>query len=98
MRTPESEFKRVVFSTLPGQMSQLQASFDGAYAVFVQEKLPLDESKLAANLPAFERSVRQTRRAEAFNAWFNAEFNKVRAEIPFFQKPAQPPTPPGRSS
>ena len=62
-----SQFKQLVFSTPPGQMSQLQGCMDGAYVVFVQEKLPLDETKLAANLPAFERSVRQTRRAEAFN-------------------------------
>jgi hypothetical protein len=92
-----SQFKQVAFSTLPGQMSQLQGSMDGAYAVFVQEKLPLDESKLAANLPAFERSVRQTRRAEAFNDWFRQEAEKALREVPYFQR-AQAPAPPGSRS
>ena len=84
-----SDFKQAAFTTAPGQMSQLQFSLDGAYAVFVQGKLPLDEAKLATSMPAFERSARQNRRAEAFNAWFNAEFNKVRSTIPFFQQQAQ---------
>jgi len=92
-----AQFKQAVFSTPPGQMSQLQASMDGAYAVFVQEKLPLDESKLAANLPSFERSVRQTRRAEAFNDWFRQEAEKALREVPYFQK-AQSPAPPGSRS
>ncbi|HEX5218001.1 MAG TPA: SurA N-terminal domain-containing protein [Verrucomicrobiae bacterium] len=91
-----SQFKQVVFGTLPGHMSQLQPSFDGAYAVFVQEKLPLDEAKLAANLPTYERSVRQTRRAEAFNDWFRNEAEKAFREVPYFQRPS--PAPPGSRS
>ena len=95
---PLQQFKQVAFGTPPGQMSQLQRTFDGAYAVFVQEKLPLDESKIATNLPAFERSMRQTRRAEAFNEWVNQEFNKIRSEIPYFQRTTQSPPPPGGRS
>ena len=91
-----SQFKQVAFSTPPGQMSQLQGSMDGAYAIFVQEKLPLDEAKLAANLPAFERSVRQARRAEAFNDWFRQEAEKALREVPYFQK--QSPAPSGSRS
>jgi hypothetical protein len=84
-----SDFKQAAFSTAPGQMSQLQRSDDGAYVVFVQGKLPLDEAKVATNLPAYEQSMRQRRRTEAFNSWFNTEFNKVRAGIPYFQQQAQ---------
>lgn len=83
------QFKQAVFSTAPGQLSQLQPSMDGAYAVFVQGKLPLDESKLAANLPAFERSVRQSRRSEAFDDWFRKEADKAFREVPYFQKQSQ---------
>ena len=70
-------------------MSQLQPSGDGAYVVFVQSKLPLDETKLTANLPTFERSVRQARRAEAFNDWFRREAEKSFREVPYFQQQAQ---------
>jgi len=86
---PLSQFKQAAFSTAPGQMSQLQPSSDGAYALFVQSKLPLDASKLAINLPTFERSVRQARRAEAFNDWFRHEAEKSFHEVPYFQKQAQ---------
>jgi len=84
-----SQFKQAAFSTAPGQMSQLQPSADGAYVVFIQAKLPLDENKLVANLPAFERSVRQARRGEAFNDWFRHEAEKSFREVPYFQKQAQ---------
>lgn len=84
-----AQFKQVVFSTPVGQMSQLQPSSDGAYAVFVQAKLPLDESKIAAAMPAFQRSVRQTRRGEAFNDWFRHEAEKAFREVPYFQQQAQ---------
>lgn len=84
-----NQFKQTAFSTPPGQMSQLQPSADGAYVVFVQGKLPIDEAKLAANLPAFERSVRQARRSEAFNDWFRREAEKSFREVPFFQQQAQ---------
>lgn len=86
---PLSQFKQAAFTTAPGQMSQLQGSSDGAYVVYVQSKLPLNQSAMATNLPSFERSVRQTRRAEAFNNWFNQEFNKVRSGIPYFQEKAE---------
>lgn len=84
-----SDFKQATFTTAPGHVSELQRGTDGVYLVFVQGKLPLDETKLAADLPAFERSKRQARRAEAFSAWFEGEFNKVKPTIPYFQKPAQ---------
>jgi hypothetical protein len=84
-----SDFKQAAFSTAPGQMSQLQPSADGAFVVFVQEKLPVSASKVATNLPAFERSVRQTRRSEAFNEWFRREAEKSFREVPYFQKQAQ---------
>jgi hypothetical protein len=86
---PLSQFKQTAFMTAPGQLSQLQPSSDGAYAVFVQSKLPLNQSALATNLSAFERSVRQTRRAEAFNDWFRREAEKGLRDVPFFQQQAQ---------
>ncbi len=86
---PLSGFKQAAFTTAIGQMSQLQRATDGAFVVFVQGKLPVDETKLAANMPDFEKSRRQARRDEAFSAWFEGEFNKVKPTIPYFQKPAQ---------
>lgn len=90
------QFKQVAFSTTPGQMSQLQASPDGAYAVFVQSLLPLNQSALATNLPVFERSMRQARREEAFYSWFGNEFDRAKSGIPYFQKQSQLSSQPAR--
>lgn len=86
---PLSQFKQAVFSTPVGRMSQLHPSSDGAYAVFVQAKLPLDEAKIAAAMPAFQRTVRQARRGEAFHDWFRHEAEKGFREVPYFQQQAQ---------
>jgi hypothetical protein len=84
-----SQFKQVAFSLKPGEMSPLLPSNDGAFVLFLQSKLPLDVAQMNADLPAFTRSVRQTRRSEAFNDWFRHEAEKAFREVPFFQKQAQ---------
>lgn len=84
-----SQFKQAAFSTTPGKMSSLMPCNDGAFAVFVQSKLPFDETKVTAELPAFTRSVRQTRRNEAFNQWFQREAEKGFRTVPYFQQKAQ---------
>jgi parvulin-like peptidyl-prolyl isomerase len=82
-------FKQVAFATAPGKVGELLPSADGAALVYVQERLPIDETAMRTNLPAFTRSVHQVRRNEVFNQWFSAEANKAFATIPYFQpKPA----------
>jgi len=82
-------FKQVAFATAPGKVGDLLPSADGAALVYVQERLPIDETAMRTNLPAFTRSVHQVRRNEVFNQWFSAEANKAFATIPYFQpKPA----------
>ena len=43
--------------------------------VYVKARLPLDETKLKTDLPAFTAMLRQYRQNDAFNEWFrkNAE-------------------------
>jgi SurA-like N-terminal domain len=83
------QFKQAAFSLTPGHMSPLQPCNDGAFVVFLQAKLPLNETQWTADQPAFTRSVRQARRSEAFNYWFNQQFAKIRPGIPYFQQPPQ---------
>jgi hypothetical protein len=46
---------------------------DGGFVLQVKSKLPVDQTKLAANLPSFTESLRRTRENEAFNQWLQIE-------------------------
>jgi hypothetical protein len=84
------QFKQAVFSTPPGKASVFTPTADGGFMVFVQSKLPLDETKLKADLPGFMNSVRQTRQNEAFNEWFRREADRGLRDIPYFQQQQTP--------
>lgn len=85
-RANVDQFKRVAFSTAPGQVTPMMPTSDGAFMALVQAKLPLDEIEMAKNLPAFTRSVHQVRRSEVFNEWFKREATKAFATVPYFQE------------
>ena len=82
-------FKQAAFTTPPGKLSQFMPDNDGGFLVFVQSKLPLDETKLKADLPAFTRAVQQNRRNEAFNEWFRREAERGLRDTPI-ARPQQP--------
>ena len=85
-----NQFKQAAFTTPPGKLSPFTPDSDGGFLVFVQSKLPLDEAKLKADLPAFTRAVQQGRRNEAFNLWFSREAERGLRDTPL-ARPQQPP-------
>jgi parvulin-like peptidyl-prolyl isomerase len=84
-RVEQNEFKRAAFAVGPGQVTQLLPSPDGAVLGYVSARLPLDETAMRTNLPAFTRSVQQVRRSEVFNEWFRTEATRAYRTIPYFQ-------------
>jgi hypothetical protein len=84
-----AQLKEVAFSTPPGKASGLIPTREGSMVLFVQSQLPLDETKLKAELPTFIRQVRQTRQNEAFEQWFNQEARKALRDTPAMRE--QPP-------
>lgn len=82
-------YRRVAFNTAPGQVGPLLPCGDGAAVVFVQERLPVNESAMATNLPAFRQSLQQSRRSEVFNQWFSQVASEGLATVPYFQKKNQ---------
>jgi hypothetical protein len=74
--------KQMAFSTLPGKVTPLQPTRDGAMVLLVKGKLPLDEAKMHADMPGFLNSVRQTRQNEAFNDWFRREAERGLRDTP----------------
>ena len=68
------QFKQVLFMTPAGRASEfIPANDGGGFLVFVQQKLPVDEARLAAALPEYMKMVRQQRINDAVNAWVSAE-------------------------
>ena len=90
---PLNQYKQLAFSTPIGKASPFQMTAQGGFIVYVKSKLPLDEAKMAANLPAFANAVRQARQNEAFNDWFRREAEKGLRDTPL----ARPQTPPAMS-
>jgi len=74
--------KQVAFSMPVGKVSNVQWTADGGFILFVKSRLPLDENKMQADLPAFAQSLRQQWQMEAFNEWFGQQFAKsVRSRL-----------------
>lgn len=81
-----NQFKNVAFDTQPGKASNFSPTADGGFVVYVEKRLPLDEAKISAELPAFTRLVRQARREEAINAWFQREASQSLRDTPLMQR------------
>ena len=68
---------------------------EGGVIVYVKAKLPLDEAKMNASLPAFANDVRQSRQNEAFNDWFRKEAEKGLRDTPLARQQPPPAMGPG---
>jgi hypothetical protein len=81
--------KQLAFSGTPGQPSPFQPTRDGGIILLVKGKLPIDQAKMAADMPSYSNAVRQTRQGEAFNDWFRREAERGLRDTPLVR---QPPT------
>ena len=66
-------FKQRIIETPAGKTSGLIPTRSGAMVVYVQERLPVDPSKMQADMPNFSKMVRQARQNQAFDLWFQKE-------------------------
>lgn len=66
-----SEFKNIAFGTPVGSVSRFIETPMGGFVVHVKQLLPVDEAKMAKQLPEFSNLVRERRENEAFNLWFS---------------------------
>jgi hypothetical protein len=91
---PLNQYKQIAYTAPLGKFSPFQMTADGGVIVYVKSRLPLDEAKMNASLPAFANYVRQSRQNEAFNDWFRKEAEKGLRDTPLIR----PQTPPALSS
>lgn len=80
------QFMQVAFSTPVGEVSQFTPTMEGGMVLYVKDKLPLDEKKVAAELPEFINLLRQARQREAFEQWFNHEAPQALSDTPVVRR------------
>jgi hypothetical protein len=85
-----NEFKNIAFGTPIGSVSRFVETPAGGFVVYVKQRIPMDEAKMATELPDFSNLVRERRQSEAFNIWFGQgwtqELNRGLREIQALHK------------
>jgi len=81
-----NQLKQVTYSTGIGKVSGLQPTGDGAFILFVQLQLPVDQTEMTEQLPAFTTSYRRARQNEVFNEWLSLEANRALRDTPVFRR------------
>src|SRR5579883_185460 len=80
------QLKQIAFSTTPGKLSQFYPTLEGGIVVYVKSKLPLDDTKVQNELPAFVNNLRRARQQEAFEDWFRKQAEKGLVDTPVAQQ------------
>jgi hypothetical protein len=86
-----NQLKELAFRTSPGKVADFEDTQEGGLVLYVKARLPLDETKMRTELPAFVNYLRQRRQEEAFEAWLRKEVEKGMRDTPL-GRPQQPPT------
>ena len=83
-----NQLKQIVFDTPVGKSSSFVPTREGGLVVFVQQKLPLDDATMRAEMPEFLKAVRQARQNEAVNLWYRREAEKSMRDTILQNRPA----------
>jgi len=75
-RVSLNTLRKAAFSAEVGGVSTPGRAQYGFFLVNVERRLPVDEAKLKAEVPAFLAEMRRARQADAFNQWFNTQINQ----------------------
>lgn len=81
-----NEVKSAAFTTQPGHLSHVEPTAQGAFVLYVQSLLPVDEALKKSELPDYLAQLRRQRQIEAFNAWMNAEMNREIRNTPIYDE------------
>lgn len=85
-----NQIKQAAFTQQPGKPGEFIPTAAGGFVLFVESKLPLDETKMQSALPNFTIRVRRARENEAFNDWFRREAERGLRDTPALRPPTQP--------
>jgi hypothetical protein len=82
------QFKQIAFNTPVGKTSEMVPTRDGGMLVHVKSRMPLDETKMKAELPSFTAMFQQYRQNDAFNEWFRKQADEGLRNTAFAQMEA----------
>lgn len=77
-----NQLKEVAVSTPPGTASGFIQTDDGGFVLFVQSRLPIDQEKMATEMPRFVAELREQRSQQAFNDWVQHEASRQLRNTP----------------
>lgn len=83
------QFKQIAFTVALGEVSPAIPTMEGAVVTHINTQLPIDEKKMAAELPDFIKMLQQARQQEAFDAWFGQEAQRALANVPALRQSPQ---------
>ena len=81
------QLKQVAFVLEPRRVSNYTPSDEGGFVLYLRERLPVDETKLRAELPQFMASMRHYRQNETYGKWFGHQIDL--AGPPFNRPPGK---------
>ena len=85
-RASLAQFQNAAFGTPVGHASGFEETQDGGFIVFVQSRLPMDQTAMNTDLPQFTAALRRERENEAFNEWIQTEANRQLRNTPVFSE------------
>lgn len=85
-----NQFKRLAFTTPPGNLSEFSPTMEGGAVVYVQKVLPIDEAKMKVEMPQFLEALRRERQNEAFDEWIRREAPVSLANTPLSLRGSAP--------
>jgi hypothetical protein len=77
-----NQIKGSVITTPVGAYSGFRETDDGGFVLFVSTRLPVDDSKMATDLPGFTSELRERRQQAAFNDWLQHEASRELRNTP----------------
>lgn len=84
--TTMNQLKEVALVTSPGSASPFVPTDDGGFILYVQSRLPIDEEKMAADMPQFITELRNQRASQAYDDWRMHEANRQLLDTPLARK------------
>jgi hypothetical protein len=81
-RATMNQLRQAVVTTATGLPSGFVPTDDGGFVLYVESKMPIDQTKMASELPRFTAELRQQRQSQMFNDWYLHEANRELANTP----------------
>jgi hypothetical protein len=80
------QLKEAVFTTPIGFASGFEPTADGGFVSYVESKMPVDQAKMAEEMPQFMDQLREQRESQAFNEWVQREGSRVLQNTPLLRQ------------